>query len=96
MKLSNCRLGWNFSTSKFDSSLFVFRQKEVLVVILVNVDDILVVGNNLKFIDHFIFYLNSLSTLKDLGNVSYFFGIEVIRSTYSIFFVTSKILSWSS
>ena len=44
------------------------------------VDDILLTGNNNQLLDSFIQRLNKTFALKDLGSLSYFLGVEVVRS----------------
>lgn len=87
MKLSSCLLQWGF---KSDTSMFIFSQHSVLVIILIYVDDILVTGNNLVFIRNFTRSLNDLFALKDLGDLSYFLGIEVRRDSHSLHLSQSK------
>lgn len=46
---------------------------------LVYVDDIILTGNNSLAIDHIIKSLSHMFAIQDLGHLSYFLGIEVIR-----------------
>ena len=50
------------------------------MVVLVYVDDILITGDNNTIIETFIKYLGETFTLKDLGEFSYFLGIEVTHA----------------
>lgn len=43
-------------------------------------DDILITGNNTTFLKNFVSKLNTLFSLKDLGPVYYFLGLEITRS----------------
>ena len=45
------------------------------------VDDILITGSDPKEISELLAKLNSVFTLKDLGEMNYFLGIEVMRPT---------------
>lgn len=47
---------------------------------LVYLDDIIITRNNNKGIEEVIRRLNETFTLKDLGNLNYFLGIQVIRN----------------
>jgi histone deacetylase 1/2 len=71
---------FGFTDSKADNSLFIRRKDGVLTVLLIYVDDILETGSSASVIHHFIRDLPSEFVVKDLGNISYFMGIEVLRS----------------
>ncbi|KAL5556707.1 hypothetical protein UlMin_038943 [Ulmus minor] len=47
------------------------------LLILIYVDDIIVTGSNREEIEKFITVLNNSFSLKDLGQLNYFLGIEV-------------------
>ncbi|KAL5552893.1 hypothetical protein UlMin_040294 [Ulmus minor] len=47
------------------------------LLILIYVDDIIVIGNNKEEIEKLIIVLSNSFSLKDLGQLSYFLGIEV-------------------
>ena len=49
-----------------------------LLYLLVYVDDIILTGNNADLISQFVACLAKRFSLKDLGNLSYFLGVEVI------------------
>lgn len=44
-------------------------------------DDRIITGSNSSFIEEFVRYLNSVFSLKDLGTLNFFLGIEVHRSS---------------
>lgn len=67
-----------FSGSLVDSSLFVFHSNGVVIFLLVYVDDILVSGNNQAAISSLVTALQQEFPLKDLGELSYFLGIEAV------------------
>ncbi|XP_020203528.1 uncharacterized protein LOC109789074 [Cajanus cajan] len=64
-------------TSKCDPSLFVYSHANNIIYILVYVDDIIITGNNTAFLRNIVSQLNSAFSLKDLGQLDYFLGIEV-------------------
>ena len=68
-----------FATSKSDSSLFVRQGRLGPVSILLYVDDLVIVGADLDEIGHVKLQLAASFNMKDLGDLYYFFGIEVIR-----------------
>lgn len=73
-----------------DSSLFVRSTNSSLTYILVYVDDIIITGNDSSFITSFIHVLNQSFSLKDLGDLNYFLGIEVHRLPTGICLTQSK------
>jgi hypothetical protein len=75
--LKNALLSWGFQNTKSDSSLFTLRGTDRITFLLIYVDDIIVTGNNTKFLEAFIKQLNTVFSLKDLGHLHYFLGIEV-------------------
>lgn len=66
-----------FRNCKSDTSLFMQNSSTSTTFLLVYVDDIIITGNNSSFITQFIKTLHNRFALKDLGNLSYFLGIEV-------------------
>ena len=59
----------------------MYSSGSLLVYVLIYVDDIIVTGNSLSKITSFIKYLSSRFSLKDLGDLSYFLGMEARRTT---------------
>lgn len=79
-KLKNALYSWGFNNSKCDTSLFSKRNKSEVIIMLVYLDDIIITRNNNKGIEEVIRRLNEAFALKDLGNLNYFLGIQVIRN----------------
>ena len=69
-----------FGASKSDSSLFVLHDKHGSVSSLLHVDDLVIAGVFLKEISRFKSQLAASFDMKDLGDLHYFLGIEVIRT----------------
>ncbi|KAG8499199.1 hypothetical protein CXB51_005660 [Gossypium anomalum] len=67
-----------------DASLFIKQSSEVLLYVLVYVD-IIVTGNHQSSIDAFVDSLDSSFSLKDLGKLSYFLGIDVTHIASGLF-----------
>nr|KYP59471.1 Retrovirus-related Pol polyprotein from transposon TNT 1-94 [Cajanus cajan] len=76
-KLTFVLLMLGFSKSKCDPSLFTFFTSDATVFMLVYVDDIILTGNSPSLIQKFVTQLNATFSLKDLGTLDYFLGIEV-------------------
>ena len=79
-------LSSGFVCSTADSSLFVSQRKEGILLLLVYVDDIILIGSNPHLISQFIKVLGCEFSMKDLGYIHYFLGVEVAKilsRTYS-------------
>ncbi|KAJ9675776.1 hypothetical protein PVL29_024623 [Vitis rotundifolia] len=76
-KLSQCLLHLGFYCGKADSSLFILRKGQSIVLLLIYVDDIIVTGNDNNIISDLISTLSSEFSLKDLRSLHYFLGLEV-------------------
>lgn len=57
---------------------------------LVYVDNILVIGSDISNINQWITTLNTRFVMKDLGELSYFLGIEVLRLDSGILLSQTK------
>lgn len=69
-----------FSATKSDASLFVYHANGVRAYFLVYVDDLILTGNTPEFLHKVASTLADTFSLKDLGSLSYFLGVEVLRS----------------
>ena len=76
-KLNSALIGQGFKSAKTDHSLFVLHTPTLQIYILVYVDDILITGNNESATHDLIIKLNKQFSLKDLGDINYFLGVEV-------------------
>ncbi|KAK9092731.1 hypothetical protein Syun_027642 [Stephania yunnanensis] len=84
-QLKSTLLSWGFSNSKADNSLFIFHHDKVVLYVLVYVDDIIVTGSNVSYIQSFIDRLNSRFALKDIGDLSLFLGMEAHRTAKGLY-----------
>lgn len=74
-----------FKNTVSDASLFVFHDKQVIIYLLVYVDDIIITSNNDIALNDFILSLANRFSLKDLGPLTYFLGVEVIQHPHGLF-----------
>ena len=84
-ELQNLFLSIGFIISKFDNSLFIRRQKKFTMFLLVHVDDIIITGTSSQQVQQFITTLAHRFSLKDLGPLAYFLGVEAIHTSYDLF-----------
>ncbi|PRQ50961.1 putative RNA-directed DNA polymerase [Rosa chinensis] len=88
-ELHQCLLSLGFSSSTADSSLFV-KVDHHITFLLVYVDDIILTGNSPTFCQQLVEQLNTKFAMKNLGPLHYFLGLEVIRTSHSLFLHQSK------
>ncbi|KAG7589765.1 GAG-pre-integrase domain [Arabidopsis suecica] len=86
-------LSIGFVNSLADASMFVLNKGGVLVYILIYVDDFLITGNNSMEVSRIIQVLAARFSLKDLGNLSYFLGMEAYRDTSGLHLTQTKYIT---
>uniref|UniRef100_A0A803PAZ4 Reverse transcriptase Ty1/copia-type domain-containing protein n=1 Tax=Cannabis sativa TaxID=3483 RepID=A0A803PAZ4_CANSA len=84
---------WNFENSKADSSLFLKKTSKYVIIVLIYVDDIIVTGSSSGEIEKFVVKLNKIFSLKDLGQLHYFLGIEVFRNETGLYLSQRKYIA---
>ena len=89
-RLKNSLLQWGFQASKSDTSLFFQHSERDIIMVLIYVDDILVTSSNTVLIENVIKQLGSEFALKDLGDFSYFLGLEVTPSVEGLHLSQTK------
>ncbi|CAL1379865.1 unnamed protein product [Linum trigynum] len=80
MKFATSLQEFGFQQSKADHSLFTYRQHGVFTFALIYVDDLILGGDDLPTIQRVKGFLHDQFSIKDLGVLKYFLGIEVARS----------------
>jgi Reverse transcriptase (RNA-dependent DNA polymerase) len=89
-KLSLSLLKLNFVKSSADSSMFIKHFQKITIIVLVYVDDIIIIENNNEEIKKVKKYLKREFDIKDLGQLSYFLGIEIATSSKGLFLSQRK------
>uniref|UniRef100_A0A803NRU8 Integrase catalytic domain-containing protein n=1 Tax=Cannabis sativa TaxID=3483 RepID=A0A803NRU8_CANSA len=89
-KLHHCLDTFGFQSSKSDQSLFIKHTASSITLILVYVDDISITGSDSSLISTLICDLNSKFSLKNLGQLHYFLGIEVQHTSQGIHLSQAK------
>lgn len=74
-----------FINSISDASLFIYNREGIIAYILVYVDDIVITGNNNHFLADLYRRFSARFSLKDLGTLNYFLGVEVIHLPHGCF-----------
>ena len=77
------RLG--YTTSPYDSALFLHRINKGTILLLLYVNDIIITGDNLNGIQELKDFLSQQFEMKDLGHLSYFLGLEITHFTDGLY-----------
>jgi len=84
-KFRSTLLGFSFTQSQYDSSLFIHRTSTGIVLLLLYVDDMIITGSDHASIQSLKQQLQAAFHMKDLGNLHYFLGLEVHSTSKGIF-----------
>lgn len=90
MELKAYLLSVGFKTSIADTSLFILRHRNDIIYLLVYVDDIIITGTDETFINKIIDALATRFSIKDLGDLSYFLGVEITRTRHGLHLIQRK------
>ena len=88
--LKRAIMEFGFENSKADSSLFIYKTKSVTCYFLVYVDDLIIIGNDPSFVSSIIDQLGNRFSLKDMGQLHFFLGMEIIPTTKGLFLSQHK------
>jgi hypothetical protein len=73
-----------FKQSEYDKCLYVRNQDGKRVYILLYVDDFIIASKDLQEMTNIKTKLKGKFKMKDLGNLRYFLGIQIMRTEYSM------------
>ncbi|GKV49000.1 hypothetical protein SLEP1_g55774 [Rubroshorea leprosula] len=89
-KFTNSLLATGFCQSKVDYSLFTSTTDNKFVAVLIYVDDIVITSNDAEKLAALKAYLYKEFSIKDLGPLKYFLGVEVARTAEGIILSQQK------
>jgi Reverse transcriptase (RNA-dependent DNA polymerase) len=92
-KLSSTLLDLGFHASCYDPSLFLSHYQGHILLLLVYVDDIVVTGSDRHQIARCITDLHHRFSIRDLGDIHYFLGIEAQVNTSGLYLTQTKYIS---
>lgn len=88
LKMAIIALG--FQNSQADPSLFIYNTHSVQCYLFVYMDDLVITGNDMAFVSHIIYKLGTSFSLKDMGPLHFFLGMEVVSTKSSLFLSQHK------
>ena len=83
-RLSSFLISHGFRQSHSNHSLFLRFTGPIPTVLLVYVDDIILTGNIITEIQGITVLLDQTFKIKDLGNLKFFLGLEIARTSKGI------------
>uniref|UniRef100_A0A6N2KS64 Integrase catalytic domain-containing protein n=1 Tax=Salix viminalis TaxID=40686 RepID=A0A6N2KS64_SALVM len=89
-ELATFLLSQKFVNSKADTSLFIYNSGGIIAYFLVYVDDLILTGNSNCFLASFTEALSSRFSVKNLGALHYFLGVEVVSNFAGVFLSQQK------
>ena len=84
-KFRSTLLSFSFTQSQYDSSLFLHTSTSGIVILMVYVDDIIITGTDCVLITKLQQLLHATFHMKDLGQLTYFLGLEVHYRSHGLF-----------
>ncbi|GJZ80679.1 ribonuclease H-like domain-containing protein [Tanacetum coccineum] len=87
-----CRLcsSCGFTSSRCDSSLFIYQHGTEVAYLLIYVDDIVLTASSTALLQRIISFLHKEFDMTDLGALIYFLGISVTRDARGMFLSQKK------
>ncbi|XP_057976061.1 uncharacterized mitochondrial protein AtMg00810-like [Malania oleifera] len=92
-QLSSWLSEYGFQVSKADPSLFIFNTPAATIFLLVYVDDLVITASNSLAINTLIAATSKAFPVRDLGNLSFFLGLEIDHTTARLFISQRKYIN---
>lgn len=89
-QLSSWLLNYGFRASQANPSLFILNFSNTHIYLLVYANDIVVIAFNPQVSDRLITNLSNAFSVKDLGQLSYFLGVEVDHTPIDLLLCQKK------
>jgi hypothetical protein len=83
----------DYSINSYDFALFIRRTDRGIILLLLYVDDMIIIGNDSIGILELKQFLNQHFEMKNLGNLSYFLGLEISYSFDGFYLTQAKYIS---
>ena len=84
-KFRSFLLAYGFTCSPSDTSMFVYLHGSTTMILLLYVDDMILTNSSSFVLNLFITTLSHQFATKDLGDLHYFLGVQVVRTSRGIF-----------
>ncbi|GKV43245.1 hypothetical protein SLEP1_g50561 [Rubroshorea leprosula] len=84
-ELKSFIISQGFSQSKSDSSLFILHKGSTWIYFLIYVDDIIITRSDSSTVQSLIQIMGARFSLKDLGPLNFFLGVEAIPTAAGLF-----------
>ena len=79
MKLDQVLKKMSFKRCVKESSVYLKKTKEDILIVAIYVDDLFVTGSTMRVINQFKMDMSRQFEMSDLGKLTYYLGIEVIQ-----------------
>ena len=76
---------FRYKQSNYDHTLFLKQENEKIACLIIYINDMIITGNDAREIEELKKKLSLEFEMKDLSNLKYFLGIQVLRSKRGIF-----------
>ncbi|XP_019241460.1 PREDICTED: uncharacterized protein LOC109221426 [Nicotiana attenuata] len=91
--LARFLLDLGFKQCVSDQSMFIFHSGGDCIILLIYVDDIAVFGSSKSLISQFISFMSTEFSMKDLGQLHYFLGIELKHNSLGLLLLQRRYIT---